>query len=134
MIVEIKRLENAHTWLTELFSEADEFKAQNIGVLITKMNMLCNALPFVNNQMAVAKKLLNEKKVTAYHRLKISSEANREYFSASLAKDYIGALCNNEQYAFDLAERCSRSITHLIQALITCISALKEEIKFTAYA
>src|SRR6478609_9374368 len=100
------RLEKAFEWLNEQFSTTDEFQTQNLGVLLLKMNMLCNALPFVNNQMAIAKKLLNEKKVKSYHRLKISSEAHKQYFSASLAKDYVAALCADEQYAYDIAERC----------------------------
>lgn len=86
MIVEIKRLENAHTWLTELFSEADEFKAQNIGVLITKMNMLCNALPFVNNQMAVAKKLLNEKRLRLTTGLKFHLKQTANILARRLQK------------------------------------------------
>lgn len=133
MQLQLTRLENAFNWLTNEFSAEAEFKAQNIDILITRLNTLCNALPFVNNQMAIAKKMLNEKKVAVYHKLKTSSEANQEYYSPSLAKDYVNAQCSAEQYAFDIAERCSRTITHLIDALITCISALKEEIKAMRY-
>jgi hypothetical protein len=134
MEIQLTRLENAFTWLQDVFSTSDEFQTQNIQVLMNKLNLLCNCLPFLNNQMAIAKKLLNEKKVTAYHRLKTSGEANQEYYAPSLAKDYVNAQCSAEQYAYDLAERCSRTIVHLINALITCISALKEEIKINAYA
>lgn len=117
-----------------LESAADSYTAsQSIAWLIDQMGMLCKSLAFVNNQMAVAKKILNKAKVRAYNTLVTSSEANREYFSAMLAKDYISAKIEQEQYDYDICERCSRTVLHTIEALRTCISALKEEAKVTNY-
>jgi hypothetical protein len=129
--LQIKRVEDAMEWLE---SAADGYTAsQSIAWLIDQMGMLCKSLAFVNGQMAVAKKILNKAKVKAYNTLVTSSEANREYFSAMLAKDYISAKIEQEQYDYDICERCSRTLLHTIEALRTCISALKEEAKVTNY-
>lgn len=118
-----------------LESAADGYTAsQSIAWLIDQMGMLCKSLAFVNGQMAVAKKILNKAKTKAYNTLVTSSVANAEYFSPMLAKDYIGARIEQEQYDFDIAERCSRTLLHTIEALRTCISALKIESQTMAYS
>lgn len=129
-----ERVEGALQWLQNEFSETEEFKTQNLQDLINRLNLLCNALPFVNSQMALAKKKLNEAKVKGYYDLITSSSANEKYFAPSLAKDFVAAKCSEEQYVYDVAERCSRTITHLIDALRTCISALKEETRALSYS
>lgn len=83
--------------------------------------------------MAVAKRILNIQKVKAYHNMIASSIANASYFAPSLAKEYVSAQCSKEQYDYDVCERCSRTITHTLEALRTCISALKEELKISQY-
>lgn len=129
--LQIKRVEDCMVWLE---SAAEGYTAtQSIAWLIDQVGVLCQSMAFVNNQMAVAKKLLNKAKVRAYNTLITSSEANREYYSASLAKDYISAKIEQEQYDYDVCERCSRTLLHTIEALRTCISALKEEAKTTQY-
>jgi hypothetical protein len=82
--------------------------------------------------MAVAKRALNKKKVEAYNNL-VTGE-NSEFFSPSLAKDYINAKLDQEQYEYDMCERCSRTVLHTIEALRTCISALKIESQTTNYS
>lgn len=118
-----------------LESAADSYTAsQSIAWLIDQMGMLCKSLAFVNNQMAVAKKIMNKKKVAAYNNLIGSTLANNETISPMLAKDYISAKIEQEQYDYDICERCSRTVLHTIEALRTCISALKEEAKISNYA
>jgi hypothetical protein len=129
--LQIKRVEDAMVWLET--SAQDYTASQSIPWLIDQVGMLCNTMAFVNNQMAVAKKELNKKKVSEYNTLAISSKANEEYYSPSLAKDYIAAKCAEEQYYFDICERTSRTVTHTLEALRTCISALKEEVKVQNY-
>jgi hypothetical protein len=130
--LQIKRIEDAMEWLEK---SADDYTAsQSIAWLIDQMGMLCKSLAFANNQMAVAKKILNKAKTRAYNNLVMSSVANEQYFSASLAKDYISAKIEQEQYDYDICERCSRTLLHTIEALRTCISALKEEAKVSNYA
>lgn len=129
-----ERIEGALVWLSNEFAEEEEFKTQNLQGLIDRLNTLCNALPWVNSQMAIAKKKLNESKVKAYYKLMASQQANEQFFAPSLAKDFVAAQCSEEQYVYDVAERCSRSIVHLADALRTCISALKEETRALSYS
>lgn len=129
--LQIKRVEDAMEWLEV---QAESYTAtQSIAWLIDQMGALCKSLAFVNNQMAVAKKRLNKKKTQSYNNLICSSIANNEFFSPSIVKDYISAKIEQEQYDFDICERCSRTVLHTIEALRTCISALKEEAKVTGY-
>lgn len=129
--LQIKRVEDCMEWLE---SAADGYTAsQSISWLIDQVGLLCKSLAFVNNQMAVAKKLLNKKKVSAYNNLIGSTLANNETISPMLAKDYISAKVEQEQYDYDICERCSRTLLHTIEALRTCISALKEEAKVSNY-
>jgi hypothetical protein len=129
--LQIAKVESCMEWLE---TSAEGYTAsQSIPWLIDQVGMLCNTMAFLNNQMAVAKKELNKKKVSMYNTMILSSEANRQYFSPSLAKDYIAAKCEEEQYNFDVCERASRTVTHTLEALRTCISALKEEVKVQNY-
>lgn len=90
-------------------------------------------MAFINGQMAEAKRILNLRKINAYETLVTSSVANEQYFAPSLAKDYIGAKLVDDQFNYDLCERCSRTIVHTIDALRTIISSLKEELKLSSY-
>jgi hypothetical protein len=130
--LQIKRVEDCAEWL-EMTAEGYT-ATQSVGWLIDQLGQLCKSLAFVNNQMAVAKKALNEKKVKAYHSLITSEVANEHFFAPSLAKDFINGQLAKEQYDYDVCERTSRTITHTIESLRTCISALKEELKVTNYA
>lgn len=115
-------------------SSGGKFTAtQSIAWLIDQMGALCKSLAFVNNQMAVAKKRMNKMKTQLYNNLICSSIANNEFFSPSIVKDYISAKIEQEQYDYEICERCSRTVLHTIEALRTCISALKEEAKVTGY-
>ncbi len=126
----INRVEDAMKWLME--GEAFTH-SQSINFLIDKLGELTVTLAFINNQKAVAKRFLNERKVKAYNDFIGSSVANEVYFAPSLAKEYIGAKCSKEQYEYDLCDRCSASITHTLDSLVTAISALKEEMKQNLY-
>lgn len=129
--LQINRVEDCMEYLE---SAADGYTAtQSIAWLIDQVGMLCKSLAFVNNQMAVAKKILNKRKVAAYNNLIGSTLANNETISPMLAKDYISAKIEQEQYDYDICERCSRTLLHTIEALRTCVSALKEELKTTSY-
>lgn len=129
--LQIERVEACAEWLE---SAAEDYTAkQSIGWLIDQVGMLCKSMAFVNNQMAVAKQILLDRKTKAYNDLIGSEVANEKYFAPSLAKDYISAKCSKEQYEYDICERTSRSITHTLEALRTCISAAKEEIKTMNY-
>lgn len=127
-----KRLEDAMEWL-EL--SADNYTGtQSISWYIDHIGVLCKSMAFANGQMSEAKKELNLIKVKSYETLVTSSVANANYFAPSLAKDYISAKCVEAQYDYDLAERLSRTLVHTIEAIRSCMSALKEEMKIESYA
>lgn len=130
-MLQIDRIKDCSEWL-QLVAE-DYNGNQSISWYIDQLGSLCKSLAFVNEQMAEAKSLLNKKKITAYESLVTSSVANQEYFAPSLAKDYISAKCEKEQYDYDLTERCSRTLTHTIEAIRSILSALKEEMKIESY-
>lgn len=129
--LQIDRIEGCMEWLE---TAADDYTAsQSVNWLIDQMGMLCKALAFAGNQMAVAKKELGLIKTRAYESLVASSVANEQYFSPSLAKDYIASKVCTAQYNYDICERCSRVLVHTIDALRTCISALKVETQYSSY-
>lgn len=107
---------------------------QSISWYIDQLGILCKTMAFINGQMAEAKRDLNRKKLVAYELLVSSEIAQANYFAPSLAKDYISARCEKEQYEYDLCERTSRTVVHQIDALRSIISSLKEEMKIASYA
>lgn len=113
---------------------ADKYEnIQSVNVLIEDVGTLVKLMAFVNNQMAIAKKELNEAKTRYYQNVIGSFEAQGKQPSPSLVKDYVNAKCSEEMYSYDICERCSRTIVHTIDALRTCISALKIEQQYSNY-
>lgn len=129
--LQIDKVENTMEWL-ELVAESYTAK-QSIDYLVDTMGELCRYMAFTGNQMAVAKKVLNKAKVSSYNTLILSSEANKIYLTPMLAKDYISGKIEKEQYDYDICERAHRTIIHTIDALRTCISALKAELQTLSY-
>ncbi len=130
--LDIQRLESAYQWLQNEFDNSGEI--QSIDVLIQRLDAINSSLAWSGEQMAISKKLLNEAKVKAYHKLQVSSASQEKYYAPSLAKDYIAAQCYIENYNYDLAERFTRSLVHISQNLVTAISALKEMAKLESYS
>lgn len=131
-MLQIQRVKDCMEWL-ELTAK-DYTGQQSITWYIDQLGMLCTSMAFVNGQMAEAKRDLNKKKLVAYELLVSSDISKANYFAPSLAKDYISARVEKEQYEFDLTERCSRTVVHQIDALRSIISSLKEEMKIASYA
>lgn len=131
-MIQINRVRDCMEWL-QLAAE-DYTGKQSTTWYMDQLGMLCKSMAFVNEQMAEAKKALNRKKATAYESLAASSVANQQYFAPSMAKDYIAAKCEKEQFEYDLCERCSRTLVHTIEAIRSILSALKEEMKIMNYA
>lgn len=123
----IKRIEDCLEWLEMTAQEMTSQVA--ITGFVDHLAQLAHTLAWLNGQMAVAAELLNERKVKAYETLAASSVANAKYFAPSLAKDYIAAKCKEEQYAYDIAERASRTVYHQMDVFRSSLSALKEEQK-----
>ena len=130
--LQISKVEDINEWL-QVCSE-EYVASQSISWIIDHVGRLCGELAFVNAQMPVAKQVLNKKKVSEYNTLKISSESQKEYYAPSLAKDYIAAKCEAAQYDYDVCERASRTLTHVLDIMRSVLSALKEEAKINNYA
>jgi hypothetical protein len=128
----IERIEKAFDWLAKEYAGTGEI--QSIDLLVVKLDMLSSTIAWSSEQMAIAKVFYKKAKVAAYHRLELSTKAQNKHFSPSLAKDYVDALCTNEEYCYDLAERLTRTCTHISENLRTSISALKETLKMELYA
>lgn len=129
--IPVERIEQCLTFLQD--NAAKYAEVQSSDVLITDLQMLLASMAFVNEQMAKSKQVLNVAKTKAYQQLRFELKAIGETFSPMLAKDYINSSCIQEAYAFDICERCSRTIVHTIDSLRTCISALKEQFKNLDY-
>lgn len=129
--LQISRVEDCQEWL-EKNAEKYETK-QSIDNLISDLGTLVQAMAFVNGQMTITKRMWNKAKVKAYHTYLVSSKSQGFEMSPMLIKDYIAARCDTEQYNYDICERVSRTITHTVEVLRTCISALKMEVSMVNY-
>jgi hypothetical protein len=130
--LQIPRVESCLEWLEK--SAEDYTAKQSIDWFIDQIGVLCASLAFIGGQMAVAKEILNEKKVKAYETLVASSVANETYFAPSLAKDYIASKVSQDQYNYDVCERAGRCLVHTLDCLRTCMSCLREEVKISNYS
>src|SRR5437762_8594069 len=117
--LEINKVQEVSNMLTngEAFTHS-----QSTNFLIDKLGELTAHLAFVNEQMAVSKKILNKAKVKAYNSLVSSEVANELYFAPSLARDYVSGKLADDQFNYDLCERTSRSLVHTIDSVRTDIS------------
>jgi len=89
---------------------------------------LSGYMAYTNSQMAEFKKVWSDKKAKAYEQFVFNVEARRlEWVPASVVKDYITAKCSESEYAYNVAERLSRTITHQLDFVRTSVSALKNE-------
>lgn len=131
-MLQIQRVQDC---LEYLETAAEDYNGQqSITWYIDQLGVLCKTMAFINGQMAEAKRDWNRKKLVAYELLVSSEISKANYFAPSLAKDYISARCEKEQYEFDLCERTARTVVHQIDALRSIISSLKEEMKIASYA
>lgn len=129
--LEVARIEDSLEWLASSAELATS--TQSIAWFIDHISDLAKTLAWLNGQMAVANECLNNEKVNAYQTLVTSSVANQKYYAPSLAKEYISAKVSNEQYAYDIAERASRTCTHQLDVFRSCLSCLKEEMKVSQF-
>jgi hypothetical protein len=97
----------------------------DINIMMTKLSILTTYLGSSAALVAEAGYLYNQTKKKAYLTLKTSSEANQQYYSPMLAKDFISSSCGEEFYAYELAQRINSAVVHSIDACRTNISAEK---------
>ncbi len=97
----------------------------DISLMMQTLSTLVTYLASSAALLAEAGFLYNQAKKKAYLTLKSSSEANREYYSPMLAKDYIASSCADECYLKDLSDRLNSALIHTIDSCRTNISAEK---------
>ena len=84
--------------------------------------------------MAVAKESLNKAKQQAYFTMMADAKKADLMLSPSIAKDYVNAAIAEHQYNFDICDRCRSTLDLTIEALRSCLSALKAEYSLTQRA
>jgi len=127
--LQISRIEDCNEWLEAV---ADQYTAmQSIAWYIDQIGVLVKSFAFVNTQVAVAKEILNKNKQQAYFMLMADSQKNGIMLSPSIAKDYINTAIAEHQYNFDICDRCRSSIDMTIEALRSCLAALRSEMVIT---
>lgn len=105
------------------------FDTNSIGALIEAGVRLAGWLPWTGEQMALAKKQVNDKRAQAYNTHIFNQSARGLQVFPSIARDYVNAKCSEEQFNYDLCERCNRSLVHVLDLLRSVLSTLKEEMK-----
>lgn len=122
--------------LTGYFLKVQEFdrdSAQDGQVLHAYLVDLTNITARSNFLVAEYKRKFRQEKKIAYEKLTKTVISEQRYYSPSLAKEYIDSQCNETGYVYDLAERCSATCVHTIDAVRTIISSLKSERTFANY-
>lgn len=125
--LDITRIENTIEWLA--VSAESYTGKQSISWYIDQIGRLCVEHAFANGQMAEAKRQWQEQKKKAYQSIATDPVFQKVSFSPMLAKEYIAASCDEQQYNYDVCERCSRTLARHLELLQTCVSALKEEMR-----
>ena len=124
--VQVSQLEAIMSELESV--DRQKFDVQSIAQIVDFGKQCMGWMAFSNSQMALAKKEWNEAVAKAHLTVQASLKANNVNMPASLQNDYVKRKCSEQEYAYDVAERCSRTCTHFLDFLRTVVSALKQEI------
>jgi hypothetical protein len=127
--LQIQRVEDCNEWLETV---ADQYNnMQSIAWYIDQIGVLVKTFAFINTQVAVSKEILNRNKKEAYAAMMLSAKGNGFAMSPMLAKDYINAAISEHQYNYDICDRTRSTLDLTIEALRSCLSALKSEYSVT---
>lgn len=100
---------------------------QSINLLMDWGFKLQQWMAFAGSQQAACKRKLHEARRQALVNLVASLKANGAEMAISLQKQYVDDLCADENYNYELAERCSRACVHSLDFVRTVLSTLKSE-------
>jgi hypothetical protein len=103
-------------------------QVQSINLLMDWGFKLKQWMAFSGSQQAFAKRLLHDARRKAMVNLIASLQANGAELAISLQKQYVEDLCAEENYNYELAQRCNRACVHSMDFVRTCISTLKAEL------
>lgn len=102
---------------------------QSLNLLMDWGFKLGQWMAFAGSQQASCKKALHDARRQAMVNLVASLKANGAVLAPSLQKDYVNDLCSQENYQYELAERCSRACVHSMDLVRTCLSTLRMEME-----
>lgn len=102
---------------------------QSIAHLIDLGGKLSAWMAFTGEQMAKAKKKWRSEVARAYDSYVFSRMSQGMSIPPSMANEYAKARAGEHEGNYEFIERVNRSITHILDFLRSCISALKEEQK-----
>jgi len=102
---------------------------QSIQLLMDWGFKLQSWMAFAGSQQAECKKALHDARRQAMVNLIASLQANGATLAPSLQRDYVNDLCAEQNYNYELADRCCRACVHALDLVRTCISTLKTELQ-----
>lgn len=135
-LIKINTMQSIINELTEYLKTIEVFDkdaGQDAEQLHAYLIQLTNYMARANFLMAEYGRKFRQDKKQAYIELVKQAHDKQQYFAPSLAKDYIDALCHENGFIYDLAERLSRLCSHTIDAIRTVVSSLKSERQFSGY-
>lgn len=106
-------------------------RMQSIDSLISWGFELQQWMAFSGSQQALCKLTLQEARRRAMVNLVASLKANGAEMAISLQKQYVDDLCAQENYNYELAQRCNRACVHALDFTRSCLSTLKTELAQT---
>lgn len=106
-------------------------QVQSISLLIDWGFKLQQWMAFAGSQQAACKRALHDARRQAMVNLVASLKANGAEMAISLQKQYVDDLCAEQNYNYELAQRCNRACVHGLDFIRTCISTLKQELAQT---
>jgi len=104
-------------------------QVQSITLLIDWGFKLQQWMAFAGSQQAECKRALHVARRQAMVNLVASLQANGADMAISLQKQYVDDLCAEENYNYELAQRCNRACVHAIDLVRTVITTLRTEIQ-----
>lgn len=97
----------------------------DLPAMLQTLSTLVTFLAGSAAMVAESGRLYNQAKLKAYNSLGNVKDENGKPKPPSLIKEYIGAMCAEDGYAYELANRVNASVTHALDACRTSISAEK---------
>lgn len=118
-------LQEIENWLQNIQPET----MQAITPLIELGAQLSQHIAFTGGEVARLKKTYLVKKKAAYHEAMNKLKAEGKEVAPSLVKDYVGTMVAEQEEQWMLADRLNAAMTHQLDFVRTCISALKTEMQ-----
>lgn len=118
----LKEIDN---WLQKI--NPDQMQA--ITPLIELGAQIAQYIAYTGSEVSKLKRSYQKAKKQAYYTTLERLKKEGKDVAPSLVKDYVGTLVADEEEQLILAERLNAALTHTLDFIRTCISALKTEMQ-----